>query len=71
MNKEGFEQALREKLQKIPKETRNRWSDSDLLVWWNKARVEDSYLTWKHCPGDIWQWIPGMCRNLIGQDAIV
>ncbi len=70
MNKEDFKRAVQERLLKVPPETRKQWNDTDLLVWWANARVEDSYLTWERCPGDVWQWVKGMCGNLIGKDAI-
>ena len=69
MNKEDFKQRLREKLRKTPLETRKQWTDTDLFIWWTKAKAEDSYLTWERCSGDLWQSVPGMCRDLIGNDA--
>jgi hypothetical protein len=69
MNKEDFKQRLREKLRKTPLETRKQWTDTDLFIWWTKAKAEDSYLTWERCSGDLWQYVPGMCRDLIGNDA--
>lgn len=71
MKKEDFKEAVRGKLKKVPLETRKLWSDTDLFVWWSQAKAQDSYLTWEKCPGDVWQWVPGMCRDLIGKDAIL
>ena len=70
MNKEDFKKALRDKLRKIPLETRKKWNETDLLGWWGKAQTEDSYLTWERAPGDVWQHVKGMCRDLIGTNAI-
>lgn len=70
MKKEEFRQAVRAKLQNVPVETRKQWNDTDLLVWWMKAKSEDPYLTWERCRGDLWQQIPGICRNLIGSGII-
>jgi len=70
MNKEDFRNALRDKLGKVPLETRKKWNDNDLFTWWLKAKAEDSYLTWERAPGDVWQHVPGMCRELIGPNAI-
>lgn len=69
MEKEDFKEAVRGKLKKVPLETRKLWNDNDLFVWWSRARAEDSYLTWEKCSGDVWQWVPGMCSDLIGKDA--
>jgi hypothetical protein len=55
MKKKEFEQSLRDKLRKVPLETRMTWKDTDLFVWWLKAKAEDSYLTWERCHGDLWQ----------------
>ena len=71
MKKEDFKAAVRGKLKNVPLETRKLWNNTDLFVWWSQARAEDSYLTWEKCPGsDVWQWVPGMCSDLIGKDAI-
>ena len=71
MKKEDFKLAVQGKLRMVPLETRKQWNDTNLLVWWGKTKAEDSYLTWERCPGnDVWQWVPGMCRDLIGKDAI-
>jgi hypothetical protein len=70
MNKEDFKQELRAKLRKVPFETRKEWNDTDLFIWWGQAREADSYLTWDGCPGDVWQRVPGMCKDLIGKSAI-
>lgn len=69
MKKEDFKRAVREKLKHVPLETRKQWNDTDLFVWWCKAKTEDSYLTWELCPGDVWQWVKGICGDLIGQNA--
>jgi hypothetical protein len=70
MKKEDFRNALRDKLTKVPLEVRKTWNDTDLFAWWLKARAEDSYLTWERAHGDIWQYVPGMCRDLTGPDAM-
>jgi hypothetical protein len=70
MNKEDFKRAVQEKLRRVPLETRKQWNDTDLFVWWGNAKAEDSYLTWERCPGDVWQWVKGICDNLIGKNAI-
>ena len=69
MKKEDFKQRLQEKLCKTPLETRKKWTSSDLFIWWLQAKADDSYLTWERCPGDLWQYVPGMCKSLIGNDA--
>lgn len=69
MLKTEFEAALRSKLRSVPLATRKMWSDNDLFIWWLEAKKDDSYLTWDRCPGDLWQWVPGMCRDLIGKNA--
>jgi hypothetical protein len=69
MNKDDFKRALREKLQKVPVETRKQWDDTNLFGWWAKMKAEDSYLTWDHCTGDVWQWVKIMCHDLIDQNA--
>jgi hypothetical protein len=66
MKKEEFRLALRDKLGKVPLETRKKWNDTDLYIWWLTAKAEDSYLTWERSRGDVWQYVPGMCRDLIG-----
>ena len=70
MKKEEFRNALRSKLGKIPLELRKGWNDTDLFTWWLKARAEDSYLTWERARGDVWQYVPGFCGDLIGPNAI-
>jgi hypothetical protein len=70
MKKKEFEQSLRDKLRKVPLETRMTWKDTDLFVWWLKAKAEDSYLTWERSPCDVWQFVPGMCNDLIGKKAL-
>jgi len=70
MKKEDFKQALREKLKKVPIETRKEWTSTNLFTWWVQAKDEDSYLTWERCPGDVWQSVPGMCKDLYGKGAI-
>ena len=70
MKKVDFEQAVREKLKKIPLESRKQWNNTDLLIWWTEARAEDSYLTWEGCRGDAWQWVPEICRGMIGKSCI-
>jgi hypothetical protein len=70
MVKEDFKQALRSKLGQIPVETRRGWSDNDLFIWWLKAKAADPYLVWERCPGDAWQWVPGMCSDLIRERAV-
>lgn len=70
MNKEDFKEAVRGKLRNVPLETRRLWSSTDLLEWWKQAKANDSYLSWEKCPGgDVWQWVRGMCSDLIGKDA--
>lgn len=69
MNKEDFRKALRDRLAKVPLETRKKWNETDLFGWWMKAK-EDSYLTWERASGDVWQHVKGMCRDLIGPSAI-
>lgn len=61
MKKKEFEQAVRNKLRKVPLETRMTWKDADLFLWWLKAKAEDSYLTWEQSPCDLWQFVPGKC----------
>ena len=70
MKKREFEQAVRNKLQAVPLETRMTWKDKDLFLWWLKAKAEDPYLTWKRSPCDVWQFVPGMCSDLIGKKAL-
>ena len=70
MKKEDFRNRLRDKLGKVSPEMRKTWNDTDLYVWWVTARAEDSYLTWERAHGDVWQYVPGMCRDLIGPNAI-
>lgn len=70
MKKEDFKQSLRNKLKLIPIETRREWSGHDLFLWWLHARAEDPYLTWENCPGDVWQFVHGMCSDLVGADVI-
>ncbi len=69
MKKTEFRQALRDKLRKVPLTARQKWNDTDLLVWWQLAKSEDSYLTWDGCCGDLWQSVPGMCQDLVGKNA--
>jgi len=70
MNKEDFKQALREKLSAVPRETRKKWNDTDLLLWWGEVCRTDSYLRWERCPGDIWQSVKGFCDDMIGDNII-
>ena len=69
MKKEEFRQALREKLSRVSLQERKTWSDTNLFMWWLTAKAGDSYLTWERCSGDVWQHVPGMCSDLIGQNA--
>ena len=69
MKKDDFTSAVRVELQLVPLETRKTWRDADLLIWWNKARAENSYLILDGCREDLWQRIPGICRDLIGINA--
>ncbi|BDT60479.1 hypothetical protein MasN3_39730 [Massilia varians] len=69
MLKTEFQAALRVKLRAIPLATRKTWNDTALYIWWLEAKKDDPYLTWDRCPGDSWQWVPGMCRDLIGESA--
>lgn len=69
MQKAEFQTALRDKLRKIPLAIRKTWDDTDLHIWWLTERKNDSYLTWDRCPGNPWQWVPGVWRDLIGEHA--
>jgi len=70
MKKEDFKRRLRGHLLKVPLETRKQWNDTRLFYWFLKVKSEDPYLTWNRCPGDVWQWVPGMCKDLIGPAAV-
>lgn len=70
MKKNEFRTEVRKRLNQIPLEERKAWDNTDLYIWWNKAKKDDPYLTWDKCPGQVWQWIPGMCNDLIGSKAI-
>ena len=70
MNKKEFEQALRQKLRGVPLETRKKWKEIDLLGWFSTAADKDSYLRWKGGHGDPWQYVKGMCSDLIGEKAM-
>jgi hypothetical protein len=69
MQKEDFKAALRAELMKVPLHTRRNWSNTDLFTWWIEVQGEHPSLTWEECIGGVWQWIPGMCRDLIGVGA--
>ena len=71
VKKEDFKAALRALLRRVPLDARKRWSDVDLFVWWLEVRREDPNLVWEGRKSeDAWQWIPEMCRDLIGAEAI-
>ena len=70
MEKQDFENAVRAVLRKIPLETRKAWTDADLFLWWSKTQAEDSYLTYEDARGSLWQYVPDMCNDMIGSDAI-
>lgn len=70
MNKEDYCNSLRNKLERIPLDERRKWSETDLFYWWLKVIEEDSYLRWERARGDVWQYVPGMCRDLIGPNAL-
>jgi hypothetical protein len=69
MLKQDFEKAVRDTLRKVPVEERRTWDDTKLFTWFMKAKAEDPFLTWERCPGDPWQWVPGICKHLIGPGA--
>ena len=69
MKKEEFRQALRDKLSRVSLQERMTWNDTNLFRWWLAAKAGDSYLTWERCSGDVWQHVPGMCSDLIWQNA--
>lgn len=71
MKKEDFRQALRMRLMQIPAASRKTMTDYELLLWWNQIKQEDTYLTWERAPGDLWQHVQEMCRDLIGPSAVV
>lgn len=66
MKKEDFRVAVRAALRKVSPDTRRDWDETELLIWWNKAQVEDSYLRWERAPGDVWQYVKSFCHDLIG-----
>jgi hypothetical protein len=70
MKEQDFENALRAELQNVPLETRKKWKDPDLHFWWLRVQAKDSYLTFESVYGSAWQYIPSMCRDLIGPDAL-
>ena len=70
MKKDDFEQALWRLLMSVPLETRKQWDETDLLIWWGEAQKDNSYLTWERSPGPLWQHVKGMCRDLIGKQAV-
>jgi hypothetical protein len=69
MKREEFRNAVRDKVRKIPLETRKSWREIDLLMWWQGAKNEDSYLTLDRSYGDVWQEVRAMCRDLFGDSA--
>lgn len=71
MKKEEFKQALRKKLGEVPFETRKKWDETNLFAWWGRAKAEDVDLTLDRSRADdLWQHVPGACRDLIGPKAI-
>jgi hypothetical protein len=70
VKKDAYRDALRLRLRGVPLETRRKWNETDLMVWWNRERQKDTYLTWERAPGDPWQHVKGMCSDLIGPKAI-
>ena len=69
MKKEDYREALRDRLRRVPVETRRAWTHTDLMMWWIQEREKDSYLKWERAPGDPWQHVKGMCDDLIGPKA--
>lgn len=69
MLKHEFQEAVRERLRKVPLDTRKTWSENQLFIWWLEAKSQDSYLVWDRCPSDLWQSVKGMCHDLIGPNA--
>lgn len=70
MNRQDFRQAVRQKLSNVPLATRRAWKGTDLLIWWQTAKTEDSYLRLDGCVGDDWQEVHGMCVDMIGEQAV-
>ncbi|MDK9707430.1 MAG: hypothetical protein OEL83_10305 [Desulforhopalus sp.] len=69
MKKAEFEQAVRDELRRVPAEERRTWDDNKLFFWFMKAKSDNPDLTWDRCPGDPWQWVPGICKYLIGPNV--
>ncbi|WP_243318070.1 hypothetical protein [Geothrix paludis] len=69
MNKSEFEQAVRTELMRVPIAERRTWDNNKLFFWFMKAKTDNPRLTWDRCPGDPWQWVPGICKHLIGPNA--
>jgi hypothetical protein len=70
MTKDKFRRALRRMLERAPLDARKKWTANDLYLWWLEERREDPYLIWKPTRGDVWQYVPGMCQDLIGANAV-
>lgn len=69
MLKQAFRTAVRDRLRQVPLEARKTWNETNLLTWWREAQAADPHLTWERAPGDVWQHVKGMCRDLMGKDA--
>jgi len=51
----------------VPLDVRRTWNDTNLFGWWAEAINKHPRITWERCPGNQWQHVKGMCRDLIGE----
>jgi hypothetical protein len=67
MNKENFNKAVRERLNKVSIKERRNWDGTDLLTWWADAQKEDSSL---HCStvGDNFRQVQSTCKDMYGEN---
>jgi hypothetical protein len=70
MKKEQFKFKLRESLGIVDFEKRKKWTETDLFGWWLDTQKENPNLSWERATGDLWQHVKGMCKDMIGNNAI-
>ena len=69
MTKHEFAQKVIDELRKIPVDERRTWRGSELMAWWFDIKSKNSYLIITGFDGDLWQRVPGICQDMIGEGA--